>query len=379
MLRDVQKTAKNFTLEKQEQWATLAEFHRLYRTSDTVPDFPINITSPQGQKSYAMEYGPCSWTSGWSKLAFRFPRPGHPYAPSAQQPMDGQRVGGLAGGSAPVAAAQPAAFRKHGPPPSSPTQRAQWLVSQNRVTGEGAPEGQQRIAQTNAERETFARHMTLKIDPKNLQPAHKYFIVLEKEVNEGQLQVGLGEFIKFTGGNNTHAEIKWFARKKWLKSYQSKWLDLAKNGTPLPTRFLLAKQSGSRNAWVTSEPVDQIISYLPECTPKSVATAPSLTAANVLQLIAICQAHNLVRASTAEAESGSDGEGVWSKSETEESDEGEEGEEQQEGEEGENRQGDIGGGGQEQDEDGDVQPSTRVCRSSTRLHKVPRVYHKRNP
>ena len=63
MLRDVQKTAKNFTLEKQEQWATLAEFHRLYRTSDTVPDFPINITSPQGQKSYAMEYGPCSWTS----------------------------------------------------------------------------------------------------------------------------------------------------------------------------------------------------------------------------------------------------------------------------------------------------------------------------
>ena len=312
VLAAVEKTARNFSTEKQMQWAAIREFHRLYPTADSVPALPIQIRLPTA--TYSMSIGPCGWTAGWARLAFRFPRPNHPNRPGIPRtipdrlpspPTPPPPASGLTGvattlvarattmgprGGNMVALAQGitsnnAAAAAAGS--SAPTAVAHNLTLLNEVSGANAPVQARTKALADEHRQQIAQWMRGKhLD--TLERGKLYFVRMPETVNEGRLQVGLGEALTHAAQLQDTVKFKWYGRVEWLKGQRFEW--------SLTPSFTLARNpSTGRIPWTSEEKLSDVLTYFPVLTPAATMKNPRLTAECVRQLTVICEVFKLVR------------------------------------------------------------------------------------
>ena len=123
------------------------------------------------------------------------------------------------------------------------------------------------------------------INVEKLVPGSFYFFELQPTIFEGQLRIGLG-MIKSIDKDASLVSVKWFIRKAWGKHRQFDWSN--------PTFMAGRDPASGRIPWLTTQPLSDILPFLPRLTSKSSDVTPRLHIDCVRDLTVICEKRGLI-------------------------------------------------------------------------------------
>ena len=177
-----------------------------------------------------------------------------------------------------------------------------------------------------------------------------YFIVLAKDVYEGEMRVGLARAEADSSDSSTEVPVRWYARKQWLSSKRThSWGE--KSGPAF--EYARDPENARMRKYVTTEEMRDFLPLRPQLTEKGKndEEKPRLTGENVRALRELCRRRGLLEE---EREIGDEEESLDSEEEEEEEEEVEgesDGAGESEGEEEAEGEGEAGEEGADEDEE----------------------------
>lgn len=226
------------------------------------------VGDAQTDASWTMNGLPISWSASWAELAWRFKRPHRP--PSERQTEQSSSGEGRA--AAPAAALSRC--------------RAQLpLELENGVTTRHNKRLDRSHAEADVKRQKAAASLNMHVE--HVKKNSLVFVdVSSMESAEGEMAIGLARALEDCNSGNL--KLKWYVRKEWSTDKKHKW-------STSPTFMVAGDPDQPRSAYVTQEPISNVLPLEVALTSKSTDTKPRLTAECVRMAREVCKQRGLIR------------------------------------------------------------------------------------